>query len=61
MKRRILRPSIEKLLIAIDTLLIMFVIMIDDFEISAIPLIALIIITIITLTHIIRKYGKTVI
>ena len=55
---RKLRPSIEKMLIAINVILILFMAMINDFEMSALPYLIIAIMAIIANTIILNKWGK---
>lgn len=56
--KRTLRPSIEKALIITDTFLIMCMCMIEDFSIGALPFLAGVVVVIVVITKIIKKYGK---
>lgn len=57
-KRRILRPFIEKTLITIAIILFLFLVMIDDFELSAIPVILGLWALLGCICLVLRKYGR---
>lgn len=59
-KKRYLRPCIEKILTTIFTLIFMFLAMIDDFELSAIPILLGLLLTEVFLFYILYKYGRGV-
>ena len=58
MKKRYLKPLIEKTLTILFALIFMFLGMIDDFELSALPIILGLITLEIFLFIILRKYGR---
>ena len=58
MKRRYLRPCIEKTLIAITTLLFMFFAMLNDFELEAIPTLLVLLAILVFNIYILSRYGR---
>lgn len=59
-KRRYLRPCIEKALIIITMILVMFFGMLEDFELSAFPYILLALAILVFNIYILNKYGRGV-
>lgn len=57
MKRR-LRPSIQRMLEITLFILIGFIACISDFDLKAIPMIALIVLSILMIGSVLKKYGK---